>query len=209
MFTGIIQTLGKINTCHPLGAGVRLGVDVPDWTLKEVALGDSIAVDGVCLTVVQKQHAHFEVDVSKATLDGVVGWLVGGVVHLEKALRVGDPLGGHWVSGHVDGVGRVLEYRPVQESHLLWVEAPTALVRFVALKGSVTIHGVSLTINAVQGNKFAVNVIPHTHKKTTMGTWGVNTLVNLEVDLLARYAERFRQVDGLIDSEDNSRDTIN
>lgn len=199
MFTGIIQTLGKIDTCQALGEGVRLGVEVADWSLEEVALGDSIAVDGVCLTVVQKRPYHFEVEVSKATLDGVVGWSVGGVVHLEKALRVGDPLGGHWVSGHVDGVGRVLEYQPIQESYLLWVEAPTKLARFLALKGSITIHGVSLTINAVQGAKFAVNIIPHTHKKTTMGTWGINTLVNLEVDLLARYAERFRQIDGLKD----------
>lgn len=199
MFTGIIQTLGKIDTSQALGEGVRLGIEVADWSLEEVALGDSIAVDGVCLTVVQKRPYHFEVEVSKATLDGVVGWPVGGVVHLEKALRVGDPLGGHWVSGHVDGVGRVLEYRPIQESYLLWVEAPAKLARFLALKGSITIHGVSLTINAVQGAKFAVNIIPHTHIKTIMGTWGVNTLVNLEVDLLARYAERFRQIDGLKD----------
>lgn len=203
MFTGIIQTLGRIDTCQALGDGIRLGVEVMAWPLDDVSLGDSIAVDGVCLTVVQKQPCHFEVEVSKATLDGVVGWLVGRIVHLEKALRVGDPLGGHWVSGHVDGVGRVLEYRPIQESHLLWIEAPAELSRFMARKGSVTIHGVSLTINAVQGNKFSVNIIPHTHKKTTMNTWGVDTLVNLEVDLLARYAERFR-----MDAEDNSCDKI-
>ena len=190
MFTGIIQAVGKITQRQARGPDVRLSIDSAGLDLADVQLGDSIAVNGVCLTVISKQARRFEVDVSAETLRCTVGFAVDDAVNLEKALRLADRLSGHLVSGHVDGVGRVLRFEPVGDCYLLQVEAPSAVARFVAAKGSITINGVSLTVNQVHGDCFELNLIPHTLDMTTLKRLLPDSRVNLEVDLLARYAER-------------------
>jgi riboflavin synthase len=191
MFTGIVATTGKITQLQPLEQGVRLTVEAPGLNLKDVALGDSIAHNGVCLTVIAKKKTSYQVDVSKETLDCTVGLEApGGEVNLEKAMRLSDFIGGHLVSGHVDGVGEVITFEPVGESHLLIIRAPKKLAKYIARKGSITVDGVSLTTNKVKGREFAINLIPHTVQVTTLKRLKPGTLVNLEVDLIARYVER-------------------
>lgn len=191
MFTGIVATTGKITQLQPLEQGVRLTVEASGLDLKDVALGDSIAHNGVCLTVIAKKKTSYQIDVSKETLDCTVGLdAPGGEVNLEKAMRLSDFIGGHLVSGHVDGVGEVITFEPVGESHLLIIRAPKKLAKYIARKGSITVDGVSLTTNKVKGREFAINLIPHTVQVTTLKRLKPGALVNLEVDLIARYVER-------------------
>jgi riboflavin synthase len=191
MFTGIVATTGKITHLQPLEQGLRLTVEAPGLNLKDVALGDSIAHSGVCLTVIAKKKTSYQVDVSKETLDCTVGLTVlGSEVNLEKAMRLSDFIGGHLVSGHVDGVGEVITFEPVGESHLLIIRAPKKLAKYIARKGSITVDGVSLTTNKVKGREFAINLIPHTVEVTTLKHLVAGSQVNLEVDLIARYVER-------------------
>jgi riboflavin synthase len=156
----------------------------------EVKLGDSIAIQGICLTVVAKSADTFEVDTSRATLDVTTGLELGRPVNLEKSLRLGDRIDGHLVSGHVDGVGHVIEMQELGGSARLVIQAPAALARYVARKGSIAVDGVSLTINKVEGERFEVNAIPHTRAVTTLGRLAPRARVNLEIDLIARYVER-------------------
>lgn len=191
MFTGIISAIGKITQRQPLEKGVRLTVSAPDLGLKDVALGDSIAHGGVCLTVISKKKGSYQVDVSKETLNCTTGLdTEGAEVNLEKALRLSDRLGGHLVSGHVDGVGEVVKFDQIGESHELVIKAPKALSKYIARKGSITVNGVSLTTNTVKGRKFSINLIPHTVEVTTLKHLKPGSPVNLEIDLIARYAER-------------------
>jgi riboflavin synthase len=191
MFTGIISAIGKITQRQPLEKGVRLTVSAPDLDLKDVALGDSIAHGGVCLTVISKKKGSYQVDVSKETLNCTTGLdAEGAEVNLEKALRLSDRLGGHLVSGHVDGVGEVVKFDQIGESHELVIKAPKALSKYIARKGSITVNGVSLTTNTVKGRKFSINLIPHTVEVTTLKHLKPGSPVNLEIDLIARYAER-------------------
>jgi riboflavin synthase len=191
MFTGIITAIGTITHRQPLEKGVRLTVSAPGLDLKDVALGDSIAHGGVCLTVIAKKKGAYQVDVSKETLDCTTGLdAEGGEVNLEKALRLSDRLGGHLVSGHVDGVGEVVKFDKIGESHELVIKAPKALAKYIARKGSITVNGVSLTTNTVKGRKFSINLIPHTVEVTTLKHLKAGSPVNLEIDLIARYAER-------------------
>lgn len=191
MFTGIVTAIGRIGGLQPLEAGVRLTVDAPALGLTDVAIGDSIAHNGVCLTVISKRKNSYRVDVSRETLDCTVGLdIEGGEVNLEKAMRLSDFIGGHLVSGHVDGVGEVLKFEPVGESHELVIRAPKELAKFIARKGSITVNGVSLTTNRVKGRKFSINLIPHTIAATTLKHLAAGSRVNLEVDLIARYVER-------------------
>ena len=193
MFSGIIAAVGRISQLTPRNDGtptVRLTVDAGGLDLADVATGDSIACNGVCLTVVEKTANAFCVDVSPETLSCTVGLSEPGSVNLEKALRLADRLGGHLVSGHVDGVGEVVRFEPVGDNRLLEVRAPEALSRYIARKGSITVNGVSLTTNTVSGNVFSINLIPHTLEATTLGGLQQGARVNLEIDLIARYVER-------------------
>ena len=190
MFSGIVAAVGRITKFEPREGGVRLGVSASRLGLDDVAIGDSIAVNGVCLTVVQKSATAFEVDVSAESLACTVGLDAAGEVNLEKALRLSDRLGGHLVSGHVDGVAEVVKFEPVGESMLLRIRAPRELKRYIAQKGSVALQGVSLTVNAVQDAEFEVNLIPHTVAVTTLRNLKPGSRVNLEVDTIARYVER-------------------
>jgi riboflavin synthase len=191
MFTGIITAVGKISHVQPLEKGVRLTIEAPGLKLGDVALGDSIAHGGVCLTVIAKKKVSYQVDVSRETLDCTVGLdAPGGEVNLEKAMRLSDFIGGHLVSGHVDGVGEVVKFEPIGESHELVIKAPKNLAKFIARKGSVTVDGVSLTTNRVKGRRFSINLIPHTVEVTTLGHLKRGSRVNLEIDLIARYVER-------------------
>ncbi|MDP2169022.1 MAG: riboflavin synthase [Rhodocyclaceae bacterium] len=191
MFTGIVATTGRITDLQPLEQGLRLTVAAPGLKLSDVAPGDSIAHNGVCLTVIAKKKDSYQVDVSKETLDCTVGLdILHGEVNLEKAMRLSDFIGGHLVSGHVDGVGKVVKFAPVGESHELVVKAPKNLAKYIARKGSITVDGVSLTTNWVKGRKFSINLIPHTVAVTTLKRLTAGTRVNLEVDLIARYVER-------------------
>ncbi|TAN52242.1 MAG: riboflavin synthase [Betaproteobacteria bacterium] len=194
MFTGIVQALGSIEAVTPLEKGVRLTVDAGALELKDVALGDSICVQGCCLTLVAQAGGKLGFDVSRETLDCSVGLDRPGAVNLEKSLALGDPLGGHLVTGHVDGVGEVLAFDDAGESRLLRVDVPHDLARYVARKGSICIDGVSLTVNRVAGDAFEVNLIPHTLAVTTLKRLAPGARVNLEIDLLARYVERMLAV---------------
>ncbi|MBU0593269.1 MAG: riboflavin synthase [Gammaproteobacteria bacterium] len=190
MFTGIIQAVGKITVIEPLQQGVRLSIDAGALDMSDVALGDSIAANGVCLTVIAKIDSGYQVDVSRETLNCTAGLGEVGEVNLEKALRLSDRLGGHLVSGHVDGVGEVIKFAPVGESHELVIRAPKALARYIAHKGSITVNGVSLTVNWVKDEDFSINLIPHTIHATNFKHLCAGKPVNLEVDLVARYLER-------------------
>jgi riboflavin synthase len=193
MFSGIVAAVGTVRAVKPARGGVRLVVDAGKLGLKDVAAGDSIAVDGVCLTVVARKGRTFEADVSRATLACTTGFTGGHRVNLEKAMRLSDRLGGHPVSGHVDGVGRVARTRPAGANRVLAVAASRALAKYIARKGSIAVNGVSLTVNEVDGAKFEVNLIPHTLAQTNLGRLRAGDRVNLEVDMLARYAERLAQ----------------
>lgn len=190
MFTGIISAIGRITEVQPLEKGVRLTVAAPNLDLRDVAIGDSIAHSGVCLTVISKKRGSYQVDVSRETLACTTGLDGLNEVNLEKALRLADRLGGHLVSGHVDGVGEVKKFDKIGESHELVIKAPKALARYIARKGSITVNGVSLTTNAVKGRRFSINLIPHTVEVTTLKYLKPGSPVNLEIDLIARYAER-------------------
>lgn len=190
MFTGIVAATGKITHIAPLEKGVRLTVDAGALDLSDVAIGDSISHNGVCLTVVEKAGNSFNVDVSLETLSCTVGLDAPGEVNLEKAMRLSDRLGGHLVSGHVDGVGEVLKFERIGESHELVIRAPAELAKYISRKGSITVNGVSLTTNTVDGAEFSINLIPHTVEVTTLKHLQPGSCVNLEVDLLARYVER-------------------
>ncbi|HEY6241945.1 MAG TPA: riboflavin synthase [Burkholderiales bacterium] len=190
MFTGIIAAVGKISRVESAKGGLRLAIDAGKLGLSDVKVGDSIAVNGVCLTVVKRGKKSFIVDVSRETLRCTIGLQQPGEVNLEKALRLSDRLDGHFVFGHVDGVGRVTRFEPAGTSRLLRVRAPAGLARYIARKGSIAVHGVSLTVNAVRGAEFEVNLIPHTLAATTFRHLLKGDRVNLEVDPLARYAER-------------------
>jgi riboflavin synthase len=200
MFTGIISGLGRIVDVQPLGAdashGRRLTIEAPAAYLDDVQLGDSIALNGACMTVTNfDAGAHrFSIDISAESLDKTAGLGEPGAVNLEKALRAHDRLGGHLVSGHVDGIGSVASFEPVGESWELRISAPPALARFLAYKGSITVNGVSLTVNRVvdlpESCEFSINLIPHTIENTTLGQLRAGHRVNLEIDLIARYVER-------------------
>jgi riboflavin synthase len=192
VFTGIIKAKGRIAAIEKRGGDVRLSVTADDLPWTDYAVGDSIAVNGVCLTAVRLFDDGFDTDVSVETLDVTTlqQLAVGDAVNLEPALRVGDALGGHLVSGHVDGIGKLVARADDARSIRMTFEVPGELARYIARKGSVCVDGVSLTINEVSGNTFGLNIIPHTAEVTTMGTYAAGTAVNIEVDLLARYIER-------------------
>jgi riboflavin synthase len=202
MFTGIVAAIGKISSISPLGnqadAGVRLTVDAGGLPLADVAIGDSIALNGACMTVVAKTAAGFTVDVSRESLNCTAGLDSVGEVNLEKALTLADRLGGHLVSGHVDGLGIVRRFEPVGESWELAIEAPKELGKYLAYKGSIVVNGVSLTVNQVTdtatGCEFSINLIPHTIEVTTLKHLKANKKVNLEIDLIARYVERMLSI---------------
>ena len=192
MFTGIIKAKGTVRQLEKRGGDVRLSVVSPDLDWSGFDVGESIAVNGVCLTAVAIGAEGFDADVSVETLDvtGLGALAVGSAVNLEPALRVGESLGGHLVSGHVDCIGRVIEMTNDARSVRLGIEIPQPFARYIAKKGSVTVDGVSLTINEVSGNRFSLNIIPHTASETTIGDYAVGTAVNIEVDQVARYLER-------------------
>jgi riboflavin synthase len=196
MFTGIIQTVGRIARLEPRGGDVRLAVDTGSLDLSDVASGDSIAVAGVCLTVVALEVRGFAADVSNESLSlTTLGKLKSGDgVNLEKALRLADRLGGHMVSGHVDGVGKVVSIVADGRSQRWTFDAPPTVARYIAAKGSICIDGTSLTVNEVQGNRFGVNLIPHTIEHTTFAARRAGDPVNLEADVVARYIERLLAV---------------
>jgi riboflavin synthase len=190
MFSGIIAAVGRITEITPREVGCRLHVDAGKLDISEVALGDSIAHNGVCLTVVAKEGNTFAVDVSPETLSCTVGLAEPGPVNLEKALRLNDVIGGHLVSGHVDGVGEVLRFDAIGDNRLLEIRAPKDIAKFIARKGSIVIDGTSLTTNEIKGTDFTINLIPHTLENTTLNRLKPGSKVNLEVDLIARYCER-------------------
>jgi len=194
MFTGIVQSVGTIEALTPLQGdmqgGVRLTVEAGGLDLTDVERGDSICVQGACLTVVAIAGERLSFDVSRETLDCTAGLAHPGNVNLETSLALGDKLGGHLVTGHVDGVGEVLAFEPAGESVLLRLRAPAGLAKYVARKGSICVDGVSLTVNRVEGDVFEINLIPHTLAVTTLARLAPGTRVNLEVDLIARYVER-------------------
>jgi riboflavin synthase len=195
MFTGIIAAIGTIQRVYPAEDGVQIDVLSNALDLSDVEIGDSIALNGACMTVVRKTEHVFTVDVSSESLRCTVGLnQQGKQLNLEKALRFGDRLDGHLVSGHVDGVGHVLQFEAVGESHHLLIQAPSALAKYLAVKGSIVVNGVSLTINGIKdtvdGCVCSINLIPHTLQVTTLKDLQSGDQVNLEVDLLARYIER-------------------
>jgi riboflavin synthase len=204
MFTGIISGVGKVTEIQPIGEGadmrLRIAVpqDRPEWAgLPGVVLGASIACSGCCLTVVEMDGASFSVEVSAESLSKTTlgRWKAGHRINLERALKLGDELGGHIVSGHVDGLGEVIA-STIENGSTRWsFRVPAALSRFIASKGSVAINGVSLTVNEVKGDVFGVNIIPHTAEETTFGTLAVGDAVNLEIDMLARYVARLTERD--------------
>ena len=194
MFTGIVQAIGAVRAVTPRGGDVEFLFGVGALDLTGVAIGDSISVSGCCLTVTRLTADSFAADASLETLQVTTlgRWQSGQRVNLEKALRAGDALGGHYVTGHVDGVASVVEVRADARSLRMDFEVPAPLARYVARKGSVCIDGVSLTVNDVAENRFGVNLIPHTLEVTTLGSSRPGTQVNVEVDIIARYVERLR-----------------
>jgi riboflavin synthase len=192
MFTGIIEAVGRIQSMQPRGGDVRLYVKTGSLDLGDVKLGDSIAVNGVCLTAVELPGDGFWADVSQETIrrTALSRLKEGSRVNLEKALTPSSRLGGHLVSGHVDGVGKVLSMNEDARSWHFRIEAPAALARYIAEKGSITVDGTSLTVNSVDGAVFDLNIVPHTMQETVMGDYQAGSPVNLEVDLIARYLER-------------------
>jgi riboflavin synthase len=192
MFTGIVQDIGRVESLTPQGGDVRLAVRVGRLDLSKIAVGDSICVQGCCVTAVSLGNGVFAADLSRETLGHTTlgGLAVGAPVNLEPALRAGDPFGGHLVSGHVDGVALVVSQTTDARSTRVVIEAPATLARFIAPKGSVTLNGVSLTVNEVNGARFGVNLIPHTLEVTTLGSLVPGAALNLEIDQVARYVER-------------------
>jgi riboflavin synthase len=195
MFTGIIIATGRIVSTADRGGDIELGIEAPGLDLRRTAVGDSVCVQGVCLTATRLDGTRFCADVSRETLaKTTLGSLKNGSrVNLEPSLRAGDPLGGHLVSGHVDAVGRLAAVAEEARSHRLQFELPEGLMRFVAPKGSICIDGVSLTVNEVEGRRFGVNIIPHTYQVTTLGELAPGSHVNVEIDVIARYLDRLTQ----------------
>jgi riboflavin synthase len=197
MFSGIVKGVGRILEQHDLGGDRRWVVGLAGSGVAPLAIGGSVAVSGVCLTAVETRPDRFAVDLSRETLDvttfGKLG--VGARVNLEPPLKIGDPLDGHLVTGHVDGVGEVVELAPAARSTTVRIRLPRDLCRYVAQKGSIAVDGVSLTVNAVHGDTFEVNVIPHTQAVTLIGEYRRGTAVNIEVDIIARYLERLGSVE--------------
>ncbi|MDR7377397.1 riboflavin synthase [Rhodoferax ferrireducens] len=205
MFTGIITGVGRIVAVHDLGSssshGKRLTIETPAGYLDDVGLGDSIALNGACMTAttLSPSQRQFTIDISAESLDKTTGLDTPGPVNLEKALRAHDRLGGHIVSGHVDGIGSVTQFSQIGESWLLVILAPPSLAKYLAYKGSITVNGVSLTVNQISdttaGCEMRINLIPHTVDNTALGNLHVGSSVNLEIDLIARYVERMLQAD--------------
>jgi len=195
MFSGIVAAIGRITQIAPLEKGFRLAVDASSLDTSDIALGDSVACNGVCLTVVSIDGGTLQFDVSGETLSCTVGLGAVGEINLEKALRLADRLGGHLVTGHVDGVGEVVSFRQDGESWELVVRAPRELAKYIARKGSITIDGVSLTVNRVDAADFWINLIPHTLEVTTLKRLASGARVNLEVDLIPRHVERMMHGD--------------
>lgn len=200
MFSGIVQAVGVIETVEPLEAGVRLTVEAGALGLADSKVGDSIAVNGACMTATSIAGNRFTVDVSRESLNVTAGLGAPGRVNLEKAMALGDRIDGHLVTGHVDGIGEVTAFEPLGESWRLEVRAPRELARYIARKGSITVDGVSLTVNRVedqaQGTVFEVNLIRHTLQVTTLSRLAPGAKVNLEIDLLARYVQRLLEAPG-------------
>jgi len=192
MFTGIIEAVGTLVAMESKGSDVSVRVRSGKLDLRDVKLGDSIATNGVCLTVVQLPGDGYIADVSGETIarTGFADYQAGQRVNLEKALMPTSRLGGHLVSGHVDGVGKIVAVKPLGRAMEYWVEAPRELARYIAEKGSITVDGISLTVNSVEGARFRLTIVPHTSGETTVGEWKVGSQVNLEVDVIARYLER-------------------
>jgi len=192
MFTGIVQSIGEVRAITPRGGDVELLIGAPGLDLASVAIGDSISCSGCCLTVTRIEGDAFAADASIETLNVTTlgQWTTGGRLNLEKALCAGQPLGGHYVTGHVDGIATVVDRVNDARSIRVQFEVPAPLVRYIARKGSVCIDGVSLTVNDVDGARFSVNLIPHTLEVTTLDGYRAGTRVNLEVDIIARYLER-------------------
>jgi riboflavin synthase len=203
MFTGIIEATGKISVIESRQGDSRFQISSPDLDMSDVSLGDSIAVNGVCLTVIQFNNTSFAADVSSETIEksGFQNYEIGDMVNLEKALLANSRLGGHLVSGHVDGIGEITARYQDARSWRFEVKAPKSIIHYIAKKGSITIDGISLTVNNISGEEFDVNIVPHTIASTNMGQFKVGTKVNLEVDLIARYLER------LLNKETTNKDT--
>ena len=206
MFTGIIQAVGRVREPEKLGSGLHLTIVCPPaFDLKSVRIGDSIAVNGACMTVVSKTDDSFSIDVSSESLSKTCGLNTFGEVNLEKALKLGDSIDGHLVSGHVDGVGQVESFEKIDESYRLIVRAPVKLSPYFAYKGSVAVNGVSLTINSVEdtamGALISINLIPHTLVATTLKNLKAQDMVNLEVDTIARYVERMMRLQNNAENE--------
>ncbi len=202
MFTGIIESIGRIRTLEPVGGDVRLHIDTGSLDMRDVVLGESIAVSGVCLTVIAFDSASFAADVSNETLSRTTlgGLAPGSAVNLERAMRADGRFGGHMVSGHVDGVGEVVSITEDARSQRWRFRVPQPLARYISEKGSVCIEGTSLTVNAVEGVEFEVNLVPHTVTHTNFGQLADGARVNIEVDLVARYLERLVAAHGIGDS---------
>jgi riboflavin synthase len=192
MFTGIIEAIGRIKKIEPVGGDMRLHVDAGSLDMSDVQLGDSIAVNGVCLTAIEFDNKHFVADVSNETiaLTSLKDLATGSEVNLEKALLPTTRLGGHLVSGHVDGLGEVLAIKEASRSIQLLIRAPEELKHYIAMKGSICIDGTSLTVNKITNNDFEINIVPHTQQRTIIKNYKPGTKINLEVDLIARYLER-------------------
>jgi len=205
MFTGIIEAVGRIKKIEPVGADMRLHVDAGSLDMSDVQLGDSIAVNGVCLTAIEFDNKYFAADVSNETitLTSLKDLAIGSEVNLEKALLPTTRLGGHLVSGHVDGLGEVLSVKEESRSIQLIIKAPEELKRYIAMKGSICIDGTSLTVNKITNSDFEINIVPHTQQQTIIKNYKPGTKVNLEVDLIARYLERL-----LMKQDDNTAEGI-
>lgn len=193
MFTGIIQATGHIDTIATVGDDLQLSIEASDLGLDDLIVGDSIAVNGVCLTATGVTKTHFEAHVSQATLSVSVGLDGKNAVNLEKALRLSDRLGGHLVSGHVDGVGEVTQFNNLGDCWVLAIRAPHDISKYIAQKGSICVDGVSLTVNSIAQDVFTMNIIPHTLQNTTFKHLKIGSLVNLEIDQIARYMERMTE----------------
>lgn len=202
MFTGIVEAVGEVAVCEPRGGDVRLRIKTNDLELADLQLGDSVSTNGVCLTVVELPGDGYVADVSSETLSltTIGDWSVGTPVNLERALTPQTRMGGHLVSGHVDGIGEVVSRHPDARSERFRLRAPRELAKYIAHKGSITVDGTSLTVNKVEGAEFELNIVPHTLEKTVIGTYKPGTRVNLEVDLIARYLERLLQGDAAADA---------
>ena len=210
MFTGIIQSIGTLAELQPKGGDMALVVNTGKLDMSDVALGDSIAVNGVCLTVIAMSDASFTADVSRETLSltSLGDLSTGSDVNLEKALTLQTRLGGHLVSGHVDGLGEVVSRHNDGRSERFRIQAPDDLAKYIAAKGSITIDGVSLTVNKVEGVFFEINIVPHTIQETIIGAYQADTKINLEVDVIARYLERLIQGGSLENTESESGSNI-